>query len=278
MTAATFGAATRAQPAALRPGPALYHRPRGPAVLAWVLVLALHAAGLLLAWRQPLHLRPPPATPAPQVMTLTLLPPPPPPLPPPPMQAVQPPPPTPVPRQVQPTPQRAPARRMAPSTVPSRSPAPQAEPAAPTANAAPLPMHQRSDSDEWEAPAALDSATAARVGVGRAPSDYADSVKARVVSQVVYPPGAVYPKPKDFKGDPLLLRRQCTIPYELVIDRQGAIVSYEIEGCDDVLLDAAAEAAILKAQPFPKPPPGAERYRVFGTVNFLRPRSSATQP
>jgi len=127
--------------------------------------------------------------------------------------------------------------------------------------------HIKVETDEWVQPLAVDTG----VQIRRAPADYAEKVKSRVIANVIYPVNAVHPAPKNFHGDPRLLLRQCTIPYEIVVDRQGMIISYQIDRCHDDLLDAAAEAAILKAQPFPPPPDGAERYRIYATVNFVQP-------
>ena len=103
----------------------------------------------------------------------------------------------------------------------------------------------------------------------RAPSAYAEVIKAKVVANLVFPPDALYPAPKNFKGDPQLLKRRCVIPYEVVVDRSGKMISFKIERCGDDLLDAAAEAALRNAGTFPPPPNGdAEQYIIYGTANF----------
>lgn len=103
----------------------------------------------------------------------------------------------------------------------------------------------------------------------RVPSDYADKVKARVVANLVRPDGAVFKAQAGDKADATYLRRQCTIPYEITVDREGKMVSYQIESCGDKLLDAAAEAALQKSGPFPPPPnSGAATYVIYGSANF----------
>lgn len=122
------------------------------------------------------------------------------------------------------------------------------------------------DEQEWISPTAVDTGPVAR----RAPPEYAEKVKSRVISQVIYPRNALYPPPRGFKGDPRILMRECTIPYELVVDRQGRIISYDLDPCQDELLVPAAEAAILQGQPYPPPPDGAEQYRIYGSINFKK--------
>lgn len=233
---------------------ATYHRPAGVRSVGWLVVLAVHAM-LLAVWLNERRDAPVP----PPVVTMQLLPlqPEAPPPPPPPERA---PPPEPVQRQL--------PRPQTPPRVETVRPPPVAMPAPPVVPAPTQPQHRHVESDEWVTPDAVPSSAGAR----RAPSDYADAVKSRVVAKVVYPANAVYPAPRGFKGDPRELLRQCTIPYEVVVDREGQIVSYEIERCNDDLLDAAAEAAVLKAQPFPPPPEGAEQYRIYGSINFIKPR------
>lgn len=237
---------------------ATYDRPAGTRTTAWLVVLAVHAL-LVAAW---LNHRGPQAVPQLRKVVMQLLPPEPTPAPPPPAEPPRPRPPQP--------PTRQPLQRPTPPTpavVRPDTPTP-AKAITPTP-APPSPVHQRQDSDEWEPPA---PATAGAGQARRAPPDYADKVKAQVIAKVIYPANALYPAPRGFKGDPRELLRQCTIPYEVVVDRQGLIVSYEIEACQDELLDAAAEAAILKAQPFAPPPDGAEQYRIYGSINFMKPR------
>jgi TonB family protein len=137
------------------------------------------------------------------------------------------------------------------------------------------------DDGEWVQPGDGNAGIVAR----RAPPAYADAVRARVLSKVVYPTTAVYEAPRKFDGvksrydgavDPSQydrrdLMRQCSVAYELVVDRQGRVVDYKIESCNDRQLDAAAEAAILAAQPYPPAPEGAERYRIYASINFVKP-------
>jgi protein TonB len=103
----------------------------------------------------------------------------------------------------------------------------------------------------------------------RVPSDYADKVKAKVVANLVRPDGAVYKAQAGEKADARSMLRQCTIPYEITVDREGKVLSFQIESCGDKLLDAAAEAALQKSGPFPPPPhAGAATYVIYGSANF----------
>ncbi|GGD02358.1 hypothetical protein GCM10007418_21950 [Halopseudomonas salina] len=104
-----------------------------------------------------------------------------------------------------------------------------------------------------------------------APSGYADTVKGRVTAKIVRPVGSSYKPPPGYKGDPEDFKRQCRIPYEVVVDAQGKMVSYEIDRCGDDVLDQAAERAVLQAAPFPPPPnEGASQYTIYGTVIFIK--------
>lgn len=149
----------------------------------------------------------------------------------------------------------------------------QPRPATPEASRIATPPHAAppehsftSNDDEWVIPM---QAEGSGNGARRVPIDYADKVKAGITGNMYYPPEAVYAAPRGFRGDRRVLIRQCTIPYEIVIDRNGRMISHRIEPCDDNLLDAAAEAALLKAGPFPPPPDmGAEQYVIYGSANF----------
>lgn len=142
------------------------------------------------------------------------------------------------------------------------------KPLAPTATRHP-------DEQEWITPAAVESGPVVR----RASPEYAEQVKSRIIGQVIYPANALYPAPPGFKGDRRLLMRECTIAYEVVVDRQGRVVSYELDPCQDDMLAPAAEAAILKAQPYPPPPEGAEQHRIYGSINFKKSMlSPSSQP
>lgn len=237
---------------------AVYHRPAGVRGLGWLVVLAVHGALLALWLSERAAVVAPPT-----IVRMQLWP----------VQPAPPPdaPPTPKPL---PEPMRRDVIRQPPPLPPRETrPAPVIAPApSPVVKAPAPPAHQHVESDEWVMPDATPAVTGAR----RAPPDYSEAVKSRVIAKVVYPANAVYPAPKGFKGDPRELMRQCTIPYEVVVDRQGQIVSYDIERCGDDLLDAAAEAAVLKAQPFTPPPEGAEQYRIYGSINFIKPRLSRT--
>lgn len=237
---------------------AAYHRPAGVRGIGWLVVFAVHAA-LLALWLSERTTR----TAPPAIVRMQLWP----------VQPDLPPPVAPTPKPL-PEPVRRQAVRQPPPVQPLETQSPPViERAPPPVFAAPTPpAHRHVDSDEWVMP----DATPAAPGARRAPPDYAEAVKSRVIAKVVYPANAVYPAPKGFKGDPRELMRQCTIPYEVVVDREGQIVSYEIERCGDDLLDAAAEAAVLKAQPFTPPPEGAEQYRIYGSINFIKPRLGRT--
>jgi len=233
---------------------AAYQRSAGVRGAGWLVVLGVHVAFVAL-WLSERAVTTKPLT----LVRMQVVP-------------LQPEPPEPPPPEPKPPlePMRKPTLRQAPPPrAPEVRPAPMAAPVLPPVVTAPAPAAPRHvETDEWVRPEATPSGPGAR----RAPSEYADAVKSRVVAKVVYPANALYPAPKGFKGDPRELMRQCTIPYEVVVDRQGQIVSYEIERCNDDLLDAAAEAAVLKAQPFPPPPEGAEQYRIYGSINFMKPR------
>ncbi len=130
-----------------------------------------------------------------------------------------------------------------------------------------LPTHALTgNDDDWVIPSQIEGSGN---GARRVSIDYADKVKASITGNMYYPPDAVIEAPRGFRGDRRVLIRQCTIPYEIVIDRNGRMISHSIEPCDDNLLDAAAEAALLKAGPFPPPPDmGAEQYVIYGSANF----------
>lgn len=209
--------------------------------VVFTVVVLVHGA-IVAAW---LDQRMPRALPRPMVVTLQLLP-----------EAAPPPPPVEVPvKQPLRRTMVAASRLVAPRTrVPAIAPVPAAA--------------HRPDAQEWIAPVLVDPVPVAR----RAPSEYAYQVKSRIISQVIYPKDALYPAPKGYKGDPRIFIRECTIAYELVVDRQGRLVSYDLDPCQDDLLAPAAEAAILKAQPYPPPPEGAEQYRIYGSINFKKPK------
>ncbi len=159
-----------------------------------------------------------------------------------------------------------PSPPVAPAKPVVRIPVPQMPQEIISSTPKPPPPTYSSHDDEWIIPA---TSTTNSPGPRRVPNGYADDVKSRIVAKIEYPPDAIYKLPKNFKGDPRTLRRQCTIPYEIVVDRSGRMISHHIESCDDPVLDAAAEAALLKAGPFTPPPDlGAEQYVIYGSANF----------
>jgi protein TonB len=103
-----------------------------------------------------------------------------------------------------------------------------------------------------------------------APSGYAETVKSRVTQKLGRPAGSSYKPPPGYKGDPDDFKRQCRIPYEIVVDTQGKIVSYNIDRCVDAVLNQAAEQAIVQSAPYPPPPnEGASQYTIYGTAIFI---------
>lgn len=129
------------------------------------------------------------------------------------------------------------------------------------------PKHGMGSGVDW----ANTISTPATIATGprRVPSDYADKVKAKVVANLARPDGAMYKPQAGDKADAKYLQRQCTIPYEVTVDREGKVLSYKIESCGDKALDAAAEAALQKSGPFPPPPnAGASSYVIYGSANF----------
>ncbi|PAU86349.1 hypothetical protein CK507_16030 [Pseudomonas sp. WN033] len=157
--------------------------------------------------------------------------------------------------------------RPPPAPRPSPSPAPRqpvaADPAAP-------PSYAFGANQDWAAPptpsVSADIGTRARL----APSGYADTVKNRVIAHLQRPEGSVYKPPPGYRGDPNDFKRQCYIPYEIVVDANGRMQSYTIDRCGDELLDAAAERAILNAGPFPPPPGGSGQVTIYGTAIFIK--------
>ncbi|CAG4884768.1 Protein TonB [Georgfuchsia toluolica] len=213
---------------------------------AFVFSLMVHAA--LLVWLLTTTLGGGPTALPPHVIALELVRPPPPPTAPPALKDIKP----------QPLP-HAPAPVKPQPKKPVELPAP-----------AGAPVHEfAKNDDDWVAVAPGAGTGRGAGGARRVPPDYADKVKTRVVAKLDYPPDAVYEPPPGYKGDPKQLKRQCTVPYEIVVDRNGKMISHHIEPCGDGMLDAAAEAALLKAGPFPPPPDlGAEQYVIYGSANF----------
>lgn len=226
-----------------RPGGYLKHGRAATRAKVWLLVLAIHGL-IIVLWPTRQYRRA-----AVQVVEVTLQP----------LPEKTLPPPPPAEEPAKPKPPDRPAHTTPPLEPRPDVPPPLKKPLAPS------PIH-RPDEQEWIAPASVDAGPVVR----RASPEYAEQVKSRIISQVIYPANALYPAPPGFKGDPRLLIRECTVAYEVIVDRQGRIVSYELDPCQDDLLVPAAEAAILKAQPYPPPPDGAEQYRIYGSINFKK--------
>lgn len=97
---------------------------------------------------------------------------------------------------------------------------------------------------------------AARRGM-HVPSDYAERVKSRIIAARTYPAEA---KQK---------LQECFVSYTLSVDRNGALLTYDIDRCGHPLLDQAARDAIAQGAPYPVPPDlGAERYDIHGSLVF----------
>lgn len=171
-----------------------------------------------------------------------------------------------------PEPEPEPEPQPEPTPEPERKPAPpkpvQRPQAAPAPPSGP-PVHSFGVNQEWAAPSA--PAQSSEPVRGRpVPAAYADTVKNRVTANLRRPEGSVYKPPPGYKGDPNDFKRQCYIPYEITVDGNGRVVSYEIDRCGDELLDAAAEQAVRNAGPFPPPPnQGADTYVIYGTAIFI---------
>ncbi|MFY9326633.1 MAG: TonB family protein [Georgfuchsia sp.] len=129
------------------------------------------------------------------------------------------------------------------------------------------PAHEIStNDDEWVAPRVNNNKGWSNV-TRRVPPDYAEKVKGQVISKMDYPEDAVYPVERGQKGPPV--RQQCRVAYEITVDRNGNMLSYKYDRCGHDKLDAAAEAALQKAGPFPPPPDtGAEKYVIYGVQIF----------
>lgn len=174
--------------------------------------------------------------------------------------------PEPVPEPPEPEPQPEPAPEVERKPAP---PKPVPQPRAALALPSGPPVHSFGANQEWAAPPAPPS-NAEPVRGRPVPAAYADTVKNRVTANLKRPEGAVYKPPPGYKGDPNDFKRQCYIPYEITVDGNGRVVSYQIDRCGDELLDAAAEQAVRNAGPFPPPPnPGADTYVIYGTAIFI---------
>jgi outer membrane biosynthesis protein TonB len=106
------------------------------------------------------------------------------------------------------------------------------------------------------------SAVASGLGTGgdgvarRAPSDYADKVKARILANKVFPVALQ------------LKRLECVVTYSVTVDRSGHMIAHHIDPCPYPEINALAEAAILKSGPFDPPENGAETRMVYGSLPY----------
>jgi periplasmic protein TonB len=153
---------------------------------------------------------------------------------------------------------------------PDKKPLPKraSKPSAPKQEPGP-PVHEISTrDDEWVAPRVNNNRSFV-IGARRAPSDYAERVKNRVIANMQYPADAYYKAPRNYKGDMKALQQQCMISYEVTVDRQGNMVSYKFDRCGNDKLDAAAETALKNSGPYDPPPNlGAETYVIYGREIF----------
>jgi periplasmic protein TonB len=169
-----------------------------------------------------------------------------------------PPPPEPPKPEVKPPPVPVPQIAEAPKPVekPRKPPPPAPRPAPPPADSGP-PVH-------YFAPGAGPGTGAVTSGLGtsgdgvarRAPSDYADKVKARILANKVFPMEAQ------------LKRQECVITYSVTVDRTGHMIAHHIDPCLYPLVNDAAEAAILKSGPYEPPENGAETRVIYGSLPF----------
>lgn len=168
-----------------------------------------------------------------------------------------PPPPEPVKPEVKPPP--VPQVAEAPKLVEKpRKPAPAPAPRpAPPAESGPPVHYFGSALGAGAGSAASGLGSAAGDGIARhAPSDYADKVKARVLANKVFPMEA------QLKG------QECVITYSVTVDRAGHMIAHHIDPCPYPLVNAAAEAAILKSGPYEPPENGADTRIVYGSLPF----------
>ena len=131
------------------------------------------------------------------------------------------------------------------------------------------PVHEIStNDDDWVAPR-VNNNKGFVIGARRAPSDYAERVKNRVIANMQYPTDAYYKAPRNYKGDMKALQQQCMVSYEITVDKNGNMVSYKFDRCGNDKLDAAAEAALKNSGPYDPPPNlGAETYVIYGREIF----------
>lgn len=172
-------------------------------------------------------------------------------------------------QELEPEPEPEPAPKPAPPPPPTK-PMVVARPKAPPPKPNGPPVHSFGANQQWAAPAPPPEAPVSTRG-RMAPSGYADTVKNQVIAKLKRPEGSVYKPPPGYKGDPNDFKRQCYIPYEITVDGNGQMVSFEIDRCGDSVLDMAAEQAIRGAGPFPPPPGGGSGfYIVYGTAIFIK--------
>lgn len=140
----------------------------------------------------------------------------------------------------------------------------------PPAEARP-PAHEfATNDDEWVAPR-INNNKSFVIGARRAPSDYSNKIQNQVLAKVESPKDALFKAPRNYKGDMEVLRQECVVGYALTIDRQGNIVSLKMDPCGNDKYDAAAEAAVRNAAPYPPPPDlGAETYVIERRIVFRK--------
>jgi protein TonB len=118
-------------------------------------------------------------------------------------------------------------------------PAPAAPPAPPAPVAPPAPAAPR------------------QIGTEGIPTDYVNQVYARINSNTDYPREAK------------MRRQQGKVGYRLILNPQGALVSFDIDSSGIPALDEAAREAIRRAAPFPKLPDlGGATYLLAGNIVF----------
>lgn len=145
-------------------------------------------------------------------------------------------------------------------TVTLVRPVPPAPPAKRPASARPgasMAMHFSPAGDTTDLGADLGS-TAGGSGNGQDGLDaFDDAVRQRIEAEKSYPAGP----PDMWMG--------CVIEYQVTVNQEGQLLSYQIYPCGNPFLESAARAAILTASPYPVPPNfGGSQYTVFGSLIY----------